>query len=143
MPAQNIETGATSAHLIPAAQCVLLAGTASVYDTWQLVMACALEWAAGAGTSLAVRRVGRPRSHAPDGRFPTSAVRRTAAEQIWFESGGQCSVEPSYMSSPDWQNGFVAGRVCDDGPADMHPRFDFSLAQIHNTLAFEGQVFKA
>ena len=30
-------------------------------------------------------------------------------QQIWFEAGCQCSLEAAYMSSPDWQNGFVAG----------------------------------
>lgn len=37
-------------------------------------------------------------------------------QQIRFEAGCQCSLEPAYMSSPDWQNGFIAGRVYDDKP---------------------------
>ncbi len=64
-------------------------------------------------------------------------------QQIWFEAGCKCSLEPSYMPGPDWQNGFVAGRVWEDGDK-LNPRFDFSLAQIHNgKLTWEGQLFRA
>lgn len=64
-------------------------------------------------------------------------------QHIWYEAGCQCSLEPSYMPGPDWQNGLVAGRVWEDG-GNPYPRFDFSLGQIHNgKLTWEGQMFRA
>jgi hypothetical protein len=65
-------------------------------------------------------------------------------QNIWYEAGCMCGLEPGYMPGPDWQNGFIAGRVYDDDPTNANPRFDFTPAQIINRkLTFEGQVFRA
>jgi hypothetical protein len=64
-------------------------------------------------------------------------------QNIWYEAGCMCSLEPGYEPGPDWQNGFVAGRVYDVDPTNRNPRFDFTLAQIiKRKLTWEGRTFR-
>ncbi len=70
--------------------------------------------------------------------------RAWGGEFQWTESGCLCGLEPPYMSSPDWQQGWTAGYIFDDKPDNPNPRFDLHNVVITNKKAvWEGKLLKA
>jgi hypothetical protein len=70
--------------------------------------------------------------------------RAWGGEFTWIEAGCMCILEPPYMSSPDWQQGWTAGYVFDDKPENPNPRFDLRNVVVNNKKAvWEGKLLKA
>jgi hypothetical protein len=69
--------------------------------------------------------------------------RAWGGESGWWEAGCLCKLEPPYMSSPDWQAGWLAGYIHDE-PDNPAPRFELQTAVVHNKkLAWEGRLYRA
>jgi hypothetical protein len=69
--------------------------------------------------------------------------RAWGGEYTWLEAGCMCQLEPPYMSSPDWQQGWAYAYI-HDSTSNPAPRFELHEAVVHNRkMSWEGRLFHA
>lgn len=77
-------------------------------------------------------------------RLGTFYHRAYGGQYVWFEAGCLCGLEPPYMASPDWQQGWIAGYIHGESDDDPSPRFDLRTVFCYKgKAAWEGMVIKA